>query len=98
MSDRTLSDRFTFHPVTDDAEGGGRAAKHERIRNAGRTLAELIVDLVPECPERARAVDAVDDAVMRANAGLARPQLDPVRSNTITFTNAQPITLTGWGS
>jgi hypothetical protein len=69
MNAAELARRFTFHPPGDDTE---RGARHERIRAAGRTLAELLVDLVPESPELRRAVDAVDDAVMLANAGLAR--------------------------
>ena len=72
-----LSRRFTFHPPT---EGDGRAEKHDQLRRGGLTFAELLVQLVPDTPERRRALDAVDDAVMLGNAGLARGTHQPINS------------------
>lgn len=68
-----LARRFTHHAPTDDQAGRDRIAQHERVRAAGLAFAQLLADLTPDCPERARALDAVDDAVMRANAAIARP-------------------------
>lgn len=62
-----LRRRFTFH-----AADANRADAHDKIRAAGFEFANVITDLVIDGAERRRAIDAVDDAVMRANAGLAR--------------------------
>lgn len=79
MNAADLARRFMYHAPGDDQAGRDRIAAHERIRAAGLAFAELLVDLVPDCADRARAIDAVDDAVMRANAGLARPPVPGIR-------------------
>lgn len=81
MNADELARRFAFHPTGDDQV---RAARHERIRAAGRALAELLVDLVPDCRERSIAVERLEEAVMWGNAGLARPPAQPeIRSLTV---------------
>ena len=62
-----LARRFTAHPA-----GKERAAAHQRIRDAGHEFARVVQAEMVDGPERRRAIDAIDDAVMRANAGLAR--------------------------
>ena len=42
------------------------------IRNTGMDMALRILDLCPTSPERDKAIDAVDMAVMWANASIAR--------------------------
>lgn len=59
--------RFTGHMVSDT-----EANHMAEIRKAGLVLASLINDLAPQCSETRRALDAVDDAVKHANAGIAR--------------------------
>lgn len=87
MNTDDITRRFTFHPIGDDQTGRDRAVKHERVRAAGRALAELLVDLVPDCPERQTAIDRLDEAVMWANAGLARGPHQPIHTirPSITF-------------
>jgi hypothetical protein len=46
----------------------------ETIRKAGMDIALTIVGLCPTSPERDRAIDAIDMAVMWANASIARYQ------------------------
>ena len=62
-----LLERFTQHDTSDT-----QAAHMAEIRKAGLVLASLINDLSPICNETRRAIDAVDDAVKHANAGIAR--------------------------
>lgn len=63
-----LANRFSYHPPTADQPG-----TYERIRAKARELAELINN---ECPdmrvEKFRAIDAIDQVVMLANASIAR--------------------------
>ena len=64
-----LAHRFTFHaprPGTDDAQ------RHVEVRLACLALAQVLVDQVPPCRERGIAVQCIEDAMMWANAGLAR--------------------------
>ena len=65
--DLRLHSRFIDHPPTD-----GQVLKHEAIRAAGREFAELLADLCPSSPELTLAINAVDLAVMQANAAVAR--------------------------
>jgi hypothetical protein len=62
-----LENRFTYHPPI-----GDQAVRYERLRAGGRQLAELFAVLCPSSPELTRAVNAVDEAVMLANAAVAR--------------------------
>lgn len=65
--DLRLDDRFIYHPPTD-----GQVPRYEAIRAAGREFAELLADLCPSSPELTLAINAVDLAVMQANAAVAR--------------------------
>jgi hypothetical protein len=62
-----LQNRFTYHPPRD-----GQAERYGQIRTGGLALAQLLADLCPSSPELTRAVNAVDEAVMLANAAIAR--------------------------
>lgn len=44
------------------------------IRNEGKAFARLVMNDVPECPERTIAFRKIEEAVMWANAALARNQ------------------------
>lgn len=63
-----LANRFTYHPPPTPE----RVKAHVDIRNAGHELASLIDSLVPDSREKSLAVTAIEEAVMWANAGLAR--------------------------
>ncbi|MFJ2676408.1 hypothetical protein [Streptomyces sp. NPDC087525] len=62
-----LENRFTYHPPQP-----GQTERYEQIRAGGRALAQLLAELCPGSPELTRAINAVDDAVMLANAAIAR--------------------------
>jgi hypothetical protein len=63
-----LDHRYQHHPPRDQAA----ITAHETIRGGARAFAQIITDFVPAGPERDRALDAVDDAMFRSNAGIAR--------------------------
>jgi hypothetical protein len=70
MSEADIRRRFTYAPP--DAE---RARLHERVRALCTDLALALEELLPDVPEKVRAVDSVDDACKHANAALARGPL-----------------------
>ncbi|WP_329368682.1 hypothetical protein OG896_24430 [Streptomyces sp. NBC_00669] len=59
--------RFTYHPPV-----GDQPTRYERLRGTAREFAALLMELCPASPERRRALDHVDYAVMAANASIAR--------------------------
>ena len=62
-----INNRFMYHPPSDT-----RAAKHVMIREHGKALVELINEEVPDGREKENAIMRIEEAVMWANAGLAR--------------------------
>lgn len=64
--------RFTYHPPV-----GDQAVRYERLRGAAPEFAALLMELCPASPERRRALDHVDYAVMTANAAIARHTPEP---------------------
>jgi len=62
-----IENRFTYHPPH-----GDQAERYEKLRAKARELAELMAELCPSSPELSRAVTHVDEAVMNANAAIAR--------------------------
>lgn len=67
MDRSTLKNRFTFHAAT-----SAQAKKYEEIRPAALLFAELINELAPESAEKTKAIGYIDQAVMYANAAIAR--------------------------
>lgn len=65
MSD--LKTRFTYH-----APHGDLPQLYSRMRHNGRVLAEFIESNVPPSREQALALTKVEEAIMWANAGIAR--------------------------
>jgi hypothetical protein len=68
---RRTADRFRHHPPT----GPNVVQAHEQARTLGAGYAQWLMMFVPDCPERDKALDAVDLATMHANAAIARTQL-----------------------
>ena len=66
-SHEDLQNRFTFHPVRDER----KAAKYGDIRATAHRFA-LLVNEAPECRETSLALTAIEEAVMWANAAIAR--------------------------
>lgn len=62
-----LVNRFTYH-----APKGDQAERYERIRAQIFATATVCVELTPCSPEQARALNALDEAMMLFNAAIAR--------------------------
>ncbi len=68
--------RFTYHPPH-----GDQTERYQQIRAAGRTLAKLLIACCPDSRERALALTKLEEAVMWANASIARNEPPPVRAS-----------------
>jgi len=67
MQDDQLVNWFTHHPP----RNGRQVAAYQEIRNAGREMAEAVIDECPPGQERDLAIEKIREAVMWANAGIA---------------------------
>lgn len=64
---RAVTCNFTYHPPTP-----AMLPKFELLRNRGKELGLLIIELVPDGKERNKALSNLEMAVMQCNAGIAR--------------------------
>lgn len=64
-----IENRFAFHAAT---PANGRGEVHADIRDQCKALARFMVANVPEGREQALAVTKIEEAMMWANAGIAR--------------------------
>ena len=67
MTTEEILTRFTYH-----SPKGEQPIKYEAIREEARELAELINDVCPESREKSLAITKLEEAVMWANAAVAR--------------------------
>jgi hypothetical protein len=65
---KDLENRFTYHPPRDDRD----VEIYQAIRSRGLEFALLIGALAPESRELSLAITHIEDAVMWANAAIAR--------------------------
>jgi hypothetical protein len=68
-----LKNCFRYH-----APDENKVKCHEFMRDACRNLAEVINRVCPECRERDIAVMKVEEAMMWANAGIARHEAEGI--------------------
>jgi hypothetical protein len=68
LSEEQLSLRFMYHAPPDDRT----MQFHQEIRGLGRKFAELLIDHCKTGPELEQAILKIEEAVMWANAGVAR--------------------------
>lgn len=66
-TEQDLQTRFTYHPP--DSE---QVSAFERIRREAHEIAHIILEEVPAGRERSLAWTKLEEAVMWANAGVAR--------------------------
>lgn len=66
-TDEELENRFVHHPPK-----GNQAERYAAIRAQCLELAQFIRDETPCSPEQTRAINAIDEAMMLANAAIAR--------------------------
>lgn len=62
-----LETRFKYH-----APKGDQLERYVIIRDKAKAFAEIIVGLTPQSREQALAITALEEAVMWANAAIAR--------------------------
>lgn len=62
-----LENDFTYH-----APKTGQPEQYEALRSAAKSLAYMIVELVPESREQSLALTNLEQAIFWANAGIAR--------------------------
>lgn len=67
MNAAEIVTRFTYHPPH-----GDQAARYANLRSRAMELAQLIVETTPESREQSLALTALEEAVMWANAAIAR--------------------------
>ena len=67
MNTEEIDKRFTHH-----APKGNQAERYQEIRDNARALAELIDIMCPESREKSLAITNLEQAVMWANASIAR--------------------------
>ena len=67
MKTEDLSNIFTYH-----SPKGDQPYKYEEIRNLAHSLARLICEYSPDSRERSLSITKLEEAVMWANAGIAR--------------------------
>lgn len=58
---------FTYHPPKP-----GQPERYELIRSKAKDLALLILDVTPDGREQSTALTKIEEAVMHANAAIAR--------------------------
>lgn len=72
MDRDAITNRFTHHaPQNTEVVGA-----HVETRHHFNTLAQWVNEILPDCPEKEKAIDALDLAAMHTNAGIARTQLE----------------------
>jgi hypothetical protein len=67
-----LETRFTYHPPQ-----SWQIPFYEEMRVRGFTLAEWIDQRLPDCREKSLALTSIEQAIMWANAGMARRGTKP---------------------
>lgn len=68
MAPDDIAHRFAFHAATPDEKRNA----HTSIRQACRRLADQLNEQIPDGREKSLAITHVEDAMMWANAALAR--------------------------
>lgn len=67
MAPEELEARFTYH-----APKPGQPERYQRLRDAARELAGMVDAECPESREKSLALTSIEQAVMWANASIAR--------------------------
>lgn len=68
---KTLENNFTYHRPTDD-----QTTRYQEIRSSAKLLYALLLHSCPASRERSIAITCIEDAVMWANASIARNEAD----------------------
>lgn len=71
MAKPDLASIFTYHPPF-----GTQATRYDQIREAGRALAQIVLDTTPASREQSLALTSIQQSVMWANAAIAINEID----------------------
>lgn len=66
---KRIENDFMFHPADED-----RGNRHAMVRAACKAAADRLIEEVPEGRELSLALTKLEEAMMWANAGIARQQ------------------------
>lgn len=70
MDDADLDNRFSFHPANADT-----GPRHDLVRDQARQFASMLDRVCGgDCREKSLAMTALEEAMMWANAAIARHQ------------------------
>ena len=69
MTNQELESRFTYHAPKD-----GQPERYDRIRYKAKMLAAYINEYCPDSREKSLALTKIEEAVMWANASIAREE------------------------
>lgn len=64
-----IKKRFTYHPPKPEL---AQPERYEALRAGGKDLGELFIGLCPDSRERSLALTKLEEAIMWANASIAR--------------------------
>lgn len=67
MRNKEIESRFTYHKPKED-----QPERYDRIRYKAKMLAAYINEYCPESREKSIAITKIEEAVMWANASIAR--------------------------
>lgn len=67
MKDLDLNNIYKYHPPKK-----GQPGRYEKIRSEAKYMAKIILDSCPKSRERSIAFTKLEEAVMWANASIAR--------------------------
>lgn len=71
MKTEEVTNRFTYHPPTKDQVG-----VYKTIRHMALNFATYLDGILPDSKEKVIAINKLDEAVMWANASIARHDLE----------------------
>lgn len=66
MDEQDLDNFFSYHPPK-----GDQVERYSNIREAGRLMAQVIIDSTPAGADQAAAIRKIREAVMTANVAIA---------------------------
>jgi hypothetical protein len=67
MDEKTIINNFTYHTPK-----GTQTERYSDLRAGGKSLALIINELCPESREKSLAITKLEEAIMWANASIAR--------------------------
>lgn len=67
MHEIDLDNMFTYHPPK-----GDQPERYQKIRESGKQFAQTLIDNAPMCADLTAAIRKISEAVMTANAAIAR--------------------------